>query len=142
MDYAVFKTGGKQYRVKPGDTLDVEKLPLGVDSVAEFGEVLAISDSGEVTFGSPFIPGAKVLAQVQSHYKDKKIIVFKYKRKTRYRRKKSHRQTYTRVLIQDVKIDLPGRKAPRRTSRPRTRRAPAAAAAQVESAQTESGEQA
>ena len=129
MDYAVFKTGGKQYRVKPGDTLDVEKLPLSVDSVAEFGEVLAISDGGEVTFGSPFIPGAKLLAQVQSHYKDRKIIVFKYKSKTRYRRKKGHRQTYTRLLIQDVKIDRPGRSGTRRTSRPRTRRAPAAAAA-------------
>ena len=138
MDYAVFKTGGKQYRVRPGDTLDVEKLPLVVDSIAEFGEVLAISDGGEVTFGSPFIPGAKVLAQVQSHYKDKKIIVFKYKRKTRYRRKKSHRQIYTRILIQDVQIDRPGRQAARRTSRPRTRRAPAAAVA----AQAESGEQA
>ena len=133
MDYAVFKTGGKQYRVKPGDTLDVEKLPLVVDSIAEFGEVLAISDGGEVTFGSPFIVGAKVLAQVQSHYKDRKIIVFKYKRKTRYRRKKSHRQTYTRILIQDVKIDSPGGRAARRTSRPRTRRAPAASAAQAES---------
>lgn len=108
MDYAVFKTGGKQYRVKPGDTLDVEKLPVIVDSVAEFGEVLAISDGGEITFGSPFIPGAKVLAEVQSHYKDRKIIVFKYKAKTRYRRKKSHRQTYTRILIQDVKVDSHG----------------------------------
>ena len=75
MDYAVFKTGGKQYRVKAGDTLDVEKLSLSVDSVAEFGEVLAISDGGEVSFGSPFINGAKVLAQVKSHYKDKKLIV-------------------------------------------------------------------
>ena len=108
MDYAVFKTGGKQYRVKPGDTLDVEKIPVVVDSVAEFGEVLASSDGGEVTFGSPFIPGAKVLAEVQSHYKDRKIIVFKYKAKTRYRRKKSHRQPYTRILIQDVKIDASG----------------------------------
>ena len=53
MDYAVFKTGGKQYRVKPGDTLDVEKLSVAVDSIAEFGEVLAISNNGEVTFGSP-----------------------------------------------------------------------------------------
>ena len=135
MDYAVFKTGGKQYRVQPGDTLDVEKLALAVDSVAEFGEVLAISDAGEVTFGSPFIPGAKVLAQVQSHYKDRKIIVFKYKSKTRYRRKKSHRQTYTRVLIQDVKIDAPGERAPRKATRPRARRAPAA------TAQADSGEQ-
>ena len=60
MDYAVFKTGGKQYRVKPGDTLDVEKLPAAVDSIAEFGEVLAISEGGEVTFGSPLVQGAKV----------------------------------------------------------------------------------
>lgn len=143
MEYAVFKTGGKQYRVQPGDTLDVEKLSLGVDSVAEFGEVLAISDGGEVTFGSPFIPGAKVLAQVQSHYKDRKIIVFKYKSKTRYRRKKSHRQTYTRVLIQDVQIDGPAKPRARRAARPRARRAPAAtAAAQTEPTQEETGEQA
>lgn len=104
MEYAVFKTGGKQYRVKPGDVLDVEKLQVGVDSIAEFGDVLAVSDNGEVTFGAPYVPGAKVLAQVQSHYKDRKVIVFKYKAKTRYRRKRSHRQTYTRVLIQDIQL--------------------------------------
>ena len=57
MDYAVFKTGGKQYRVKPGDTLDVELLPNEVDTIAEFGEVLALSDGGEVTFGIPLIKG-------------------------------------------------------------------------------------
>ena len=130
MDYAVFKTGGKQYRVKPGDTLDVEKLPVSVDSVTEFGEVLAVSDGGEVTFGSPYIPGAKVLAQVQSHYRDRKIIVFKYKRKTRYRRKKSHRQEYTRVLIQDITIEEPGSRPARSQSRPRTRRTAAEAPAE------------
>ena len=124
MDYAVFKTGGKQYRVKPGDTLDVEKLPVGVASVAEFGEVLAISDGGDVTFGSPYVPGAKVLAQVQAHYTDKKIMVFKYKAKTRYRRKRGHRQDYTRLLIQDIKVDKP---APR-TRKPRARRSTAAKA--------------
>ena len=102
MDYAVFKTGGKQYRVKPGDTLDVEKLSANVDSIAEFGEVLALSNDGEVTFGSPIIEGAKVLARIDSHYKDKKLMVFKYKSKTRYHRKKGHRQTYTRVVIQDI----------------------------------------
>ena len=107
MVYAVIKTGGKQYRVKPGDTLDVEKLQLGVASMAEFGQVLAISDGSEVTFGSPYVPGAKVLAQVQSHYKDKKVIVFKYKSKTRYRRKRGHRQGYTRVLIQDIQLEQP-----------------------------------
>ena len=107
MDYAVFKTGGKQYRVKPGDTLDVEKLPVAVDSIAEFGEVLAISNNGEVTFGSPTIEGARVLARVDSHYKDKKLMVFKYKAKTRYRRKKGHRQIYTRLVIQDIQSEPP-----------------------------------
>ncbi|HJN88272.1 MAG TPA: 50S ribosomal protein L21 [Dehalococcoidia bacterium] len=123
MEYAIFKTGGKQYRVKPGDTLDVELLTQEVNGVAEFGEVLAVSDGGEVTFGFPFIPGARVLAQVQSHYKDRKIIVYKYKAKTRYRRKKSHRQTYTRLLIQDIQLKA----ATASAARKRSRKKPAAA---------------
>ena len=118
MDYAVFKTGGKQYRVQPGDTLDVELLPDEVDSLAEFGEVLAVSRDGELTVGSPTVPGAMVRAQVRSHYKDRKLMVvraqvrshykdrklmvYKYKAKTRYRRKRGHRQSYTRVVIQDI----------------------------------------
>jgi large subunit ribosomal protein L21 len=102
MDYAVFKTGGKQYRVQPGDTLDVEMLPNEVDSLAEFGDVLAVSRDGELTVGSPTVPGALVRAQVQSHYKDRKVIVYKYKAKTRYRRKRGHRQAYTRLIIQDI----------------------------------------
>ncbi len=125
MEYAVFKTGGKQYRVKLGDVLDVEKLPVGVDSIAEFGDVLAVSDNGEVTFGSPYVPGAKVLAQVQSHYKDRKIMVFKYKAKTRYRRKRSHRQTYTRVVIQDIQLGEPTGQPARRPRARRTRAAEA-----------------
>jgi len=107
MDYAVFKTGGKQYRVKPGDTLDVELLPDEVDSVAEFGEVLALSDGGEVTIGAPLVEGAKVTAQVLSHYKDRKLMVFKYKAKNRYRRKRGHRQTYTRLRIRDIELSKP-----------------------------------
>jgi large subunit ribosomal protein L21 len=112
MDYAVFKTGGKQYRVKPGDMLDVELLPNPVDSVAEFGEVLALSDGGEVTIGVPLVEGAKVTAQVLSHYKDKKLMVYKFKAKNRYRRKRGHRQTYTRLRIQDIELRRP--RAPRR----------------------------
>ncbi len=81
---------------------DVELLPLEVGSIAEFGEVLAIADAGDVNFGTPNVAGARVLAEVQSHYKDKKLIVFKYKRKTRYRRKKGHRQNYTRIQVQDI----------------------------------------
>ena len=102
MDYAVFKTGGKQYRVKPGDTLDVELLPNEVDSVAEFVEVLAVSRDGELTVGTPNVAGAMVRAQIKSHYKDRKLMVYKYKAKTRYRRKRGHRQFYTRVQIQDI----------------------------------------
>ena len=122
MDYAVFKTGGKQYRVKPGDLLDVEKLPLAVDSVAEFAEVLAVSDSGETTLGAPYVAGAKVLALVQSHYRDRKIIVFKYKAKNRYRRKRGHRQHYTRLMIQDIQVvqssPRPARRRTRRAATP------------------------
>ena len=120
MDYAVFKTGGKQYRVKPGDLLDVEKLPLEVNSVAEFPEVLVVSDGGEATVGSPFVDGAKVLAQVQSHYKDKKIIVFKYKAKNRYRRMRGHRQEYTRLMIQDIQVGESTAPPARRRTRRRT----------------------
>ena len=102
MDYAIIKTGGKQYRVKQGDVLDVEKLSLEIGSTAEFDQVLAVSENGQVNFGSPTLSGAKVTAEVQSHYKDRKIIVFKYKPKTRYRRKLDHRQNYTRLLIQGI----------------------------------------
>ena len=112
MDYAVFKTGGKQYRVQPGDTLDVELLPNDVDSIAEFGEVLALSDGGVVTIGAPLVEGAKVTAQVVSHYKDRKLMVFKYKAKNRYRRKRGHRQTYTRLRIRDIELSKP--RSPRR----------------------------
>ena len=112
MDYAVFKTGGKQYRVQPGDTLDVELLPNAVDSIAEFSEVLALSDGGVVTIGAPLVEGAKVTAQVVSHYKDRKLMVFKYKAKNRYRRKRGHRQTYTRLRIRDIELSKP--RAPRR----------------------------
>ena len=105
MDYAIFRTGGKQYRVQPGDTLDVELLPNAVDTVAEFGEVLAVSNGGELTVGSPSVPGARIVARVQSHYRDRKLMVYKYKAKTRYRRKRGHRQPYTRLLIQDIRVD-------------------------------------
>jgi len=116
MDYAVFKTGGKQYRVQPGDTLDVELIPNEVNSIAEFDEVLALSDGGEVTIGAPLVSGAKVTAQVVSHYKDRKLMVFKIKAKNRYRRKRGHRQTYTRLRIQNIELTKP--RASRRRSVP------------------------
>ncbi len=102
MDYAIFKSGGKQYRVSTGDTLDIEKITAEVGSIAEFGEVLALSNNGELNVGTPTVEGAKVLAEVKEQRRDRKIIVFKYKSKTRYRRKLGHRQSYTRVTVQDI----------------------------------------
>ena len=96
------KTGGKQYRVKPGDLLDVEKLPAEEGSYIELGDVLAVSRDGDLTLGDPMVAEASVLAQVRSQYKDTKILVFKYKRKVRYRRKKGHRQSYTRLYITSI----------------------------------------
>ena len=82
----------------------MELLSAEEGSTTEINDVLAVSRDGEVEFGKPFVDGARVVAQVQTHYKDRKIIVFKYKAKTRYRRKRGHRQNYTRILIQDIEI--------------------------------------
>ena len=102
MDYAIVKTGGKQYRVSPGDVLDVELLTAEAGTTTELDQVLAVSRDGQMRFGAPTVPGARVVAEVQSHYKDRKIIVYKYKAKTRYRRKRGHRQNYTRIQIQSI----------------------------------------
>ena len=104
MDYAIFKSGGKHYRVTTGDTLDIEKITAEVGSIAEFNEVLALSDNGELNIGTPTVAGSKVLVEVKEHRKDRKLIVFKYKSKTRYRRKLGHRQNYTRVTVQDIQV--------------------------------------
>jgi large subunit ribosomal protein L21 len=102
MDYAILKTGNKQYRVKPGDIIDVEKLPVEEGSSIEFTDVLAVSRDGEMTLGTPQVPGASIHAHVREQGKDDKIIVFKYKRKVRYRRKKGHRQHYTKLAITSI----------------------------------------
>ena len=104
MDYAILKTGNKQYRVSPGDIIDVDTLFADEGSSVELTDVLAVSRDGEVTFGTPHVADASVLAEVRAQAKDKKIIVFKYKRKVRYRRKKGHRQHYTRLAITSIVI--------------------------------------
>ncbi|HCG91774.1 MAG TPA: 50S ribosomal protein L21 [Dehalococcoidia bacterium] len=102
MNYAIIKTGGKQYKVQQGDVLDVELLPNEIGSTAEFNEILAVSDNGSVKFGNPTVENATVTAEVQKHYKDKKVIVFKYKAKNRDRKRKGHRQNYTRIAITNI----------------------------------------
>ena len=100
--YAVVETGGKQYRVTVGQTIEVEKLPFAVGEKVELDRVLLVADGDEVKLGQPTVKGAKILATVVEHGKGKKIIIFKYKPKERYRRKKGHRQAYTRLRIEKI----------------------------------------
>jgi len=100
--YAVIETGGKQYKVSEGMTIEVEKLPVPVGEEVELDKVLMVVNGKEVKVGRPFVDGAKVRAEVVAQFKGPKIIVFKYKPKKRYRRKKGHRQLYTRLLIKEI----------------------------------------
>lgn len=100
--YAIIKTGGKQYRVAEGDKIFVEKLATEVDSEVVFDEVLAVINDGDVKVGSPLVDGAKVTAKVLEQGKEKKILVFKYKSKSNYRRRQGHRQPFTKVVIEKI----------------------------------------
>lgn len=100
--HAIIETGGKQYKVKEGDIVYVEKLDLDVNSSDEFNKVLLIFDENNTRVGSPFLEGAKVKFTVVAHVKGKKIIVFKYKPKKDYRRKNGHRQPYTKIMINKI----------------------------------------
>lgn len=100
--YAIIETGGKQYRVKEGDTIYVEKLDLDVNSSYEFDKVLAIFDENNTKIGNPFVAGVKVKSTVVAHVKGRKIVVFKYKPKKDYRRKNGHRQPYTKITIDKI----------------------------------------
>ncbi len=100
--YASIETGGKQYKVAPGQTIDVERLDVDEGNTVELDRVLFIADGDKVTVGTPTIDGAKVIATSQGDGKGKKIIVFKYKPKVRYRKKTGHRQLYTRLTIDKI----------------------------------------
>src|SRR5947209_521951 len=100
--YAVVRTGGKQYTVREGETLDVELLPAAAGDSIELGEVLMVGEGADVAVGSPLVAGARVVADVVEHGKGDKIIVFKYKAKTRYRKKIGHRQRFTRLLVKEI----------------------------------------
>lgn len=97
--YAVFETGGKQFRVSEGDTLLVEKLDAAVGETVTFEKVFLIEQDGSFRIGQPLVAGASVAATVVEHGKAKKIIVYKYKSKKNYRRKQGHRQPFTKIAI-------------------------------------------
>ncbi len=100
--YAVIETGGKQYRVSEGDAINIEKLPKQIGDKVEFDRVLLVASDDGVNVGKPVIEGAKVTAVVESEGRGKKIIVWKYRPKQRYRRRHGHRQAYTRVRIEKI----------------------------------------
>ena len=100
--YAVLETGGKQYKVMVGQTLDVERLEAEVGDTIELAQILMIVDEGDIKVGKPVLKSASVKATVVEHDKGRKVIVFKYRAKERYRVKKGHRQEYTRLRIDDI----------------------------------------
>jgi len=100
--YAIIETGGKQYRVSPGQTVDVELLDIPEGNTVELDKVLLLADEKKVTVGTPTVSGAKVVATSKGEGRAKKIIVFKYKPKTRYSIKTGHRQNYTRLTIDKI----------------------------------------
>ena len=103
MTHAIIETGGKQYRVKEGDVIFIERLPEQEDDKITFDNVLAILDDSDTKIGSPFVKGASVGASIIKNGKSKKIIVYKMHPKKGYRRKQGHRQPYTKVQIDKIK---------------------------------------
>ena len=100
--YAIIKTGGKQYRVAEGDEIYVEKLAANEGDEVAFDQVLTIVNDDDLKVGKPFVEGAKVTAKVEAQGKAKKILVFKYKAKSNYRRRQGHRQPFTKVVIEKI----------------------------------------
>jgi large subunit ribosomal protein L21 len=105
MKYAIVEDGGKQYKVVEGSTIDVDRYQAEVGDQIDLERVLLITDGEDTTVGTPYVKGAKVEATVVSQLKGKKIVVFKYKPRVRYRVKKGHRQKYTRLKIDSIITD-------------------------------------
>ena len=99
--YAIIATGGKQYKVAEGDVIKVERLGAGAGETVTFDQVLAVNN-GELQIGCPTVSGATVTATVEKEGKGKKVIVYKYKRKTGYHKKNGHRQLFTQVKIEKI----------------------------------------
>lgn len=105
MEFAVIQTGGKQYQVKAGDTITIEKLPgdLKAGDTVTFDKVLLVDNGSDTTIGTPFINGAKVIGTFKEAGRAKKVNVIKYKQKSRYFKKNGHRQHFSKVTIDSIK---------------------------------------
>jgi large subunit ribosomal protein L21 len=100
--YAVFRTGGKQYRASQGDRLRVERLEAAVGDAIEFDQVLMVGEGANVKVGAPLVEGGKVTAKVTAQGRDDKIMVIKFKRRAHYKRTRGHRQHFTEVEITSI----------------------------------------
>lgn len=120
--YAVVKTGGKQYRVQEGRPVKVDRLAGEPGDSVELGEVLLLADGDNVTVGAPTVSGARVIGTIREQGRDRKVVVFRYKAKTRARKKTGHRQHFTRVMIDDI---LPAGASPKPRAASKAAAAPA-----------------
>ncbi len=102
--YAIIRSGGKQYRAEVGATIDVDRLPQDIGDSIEIADVLLVADGVDARIGQPRVDGALVRATVVEQFRGKKIIVYKYRQRTSYRRKLGHRQHYTRLRIDDIQV--------------------------------------
>jgi large subunit ribosomal protein L21 len=102
MKYAIVESGGKQYRAVEGQHVDVDRLPLEVGAKVSLDQVLLLADGDKVSIGTPLVDGASVKATVAEQFKGRKILVFKYRSGTNYRKRRGHRQQYTRLMIEKI----------------------------------------
>jgi large subunit ribosomal protein L21 len=129
MNYAIVESGGKQYVAREGQALEIDRLPVDVGKPVEFDRVLLVVDGSDVRIGTPLVQGIKVHATVAEHTKGDKVIVYRYIPKERYRKKRGHRQKYTRVLVDAIgePSGAPKPQAAPKKAAPRTRTAAPAA---------------
>jgi large subunit ribosomal protein L21 len=102
--YAIVKTGGKQYRVQPGDTIRVERIESPVGEKVTLDEVLLVANGDEIRLGNPRVASAQVLGVVVEQDRDQKVRVFKYKKRKHYRRTRGHRQSFTALRIDTINV--------------------------------------
>jgi large subunit ribosomal protein L21 len=105
MKFVIVEQGGKQYRVAEGKTVEVDRLSNEVGETITLEDVLLSVNDGKIAVGTPLVEGVKVQAKVIDHFKGRKILVFKYRPKQRYRVKSGHRQQYTRLLIESIELE-------------------------------------
>ena len=111
--YTVIKTGGKQFKVDKGDVIKVEMISGEVGELVKFNDVLALGEGEEIKVGTPYVDGAEVVGKILRQAKNKKVIVFKKKKRKGYSRKAGHRQRFTEVLIEEIKSKKLAKKSPK-----------------------------